>query len=420
MKPELTLENNEAQSPEALDVDFARLVVKLPDRGDEALETLSTERNAAQITSIGHDKFDTSREVEFALMLAELINTVKQDPEQLRLTIYDFARAKLGQQLSWATQSERERLLGSLDVAIRGVEKFSSRTDQIQRLPKPEHAAALPGSGPLVYLNDDNDVAETPRLINVEPKSSGRRFLSPRKLAVVSILFLFAFGGLLAGSMVVGSVFLMRDKLVQTIWPTVSEKVVRQALDATPNLQPTVPSPLEFPIPGDYGVYVIDDGKLKELEALPEQVPDKRIAVSTPVTQPSRTSLVNGRTKFVVYRRDLANNAPERVDVRVVAQVARALTFDPKGKPASASVSGAWNIRNITYGFRVRPLPGNAEMLLIQPENTEFVLPPGRYVLVLKNQGYDFTISGKVTDPSQCLERTEAANGIFYSECQKL
>jgi len=212
----------------------------------------------------------------------------------------------------------------------------------------------------------------------------------------------------------------MRDKLVQTIWPTVSEKVVRQALDATPNIQPTVPSPLEFPIPGDYGVYVIDDGKLKELEALPEQVPDKRIAVSTPVTQPSRTSLVNGRTKFVVYRRDLANNAPERVDVRVVAQVARALTFDPKGKPASASVSGAWNIRNITYGFRVRPLPGNAEMLLIQPENTEFVLPPGRYVLVLKNQGYDFTISGKVTDPSQCLERTEAANGIFYSECQKL
>jgi hypothetical protein len=339
MKPELTLENNEAQSPEALDVDFARLVVKLSDRGDEALETLSTERNAAQITSIGHDKFDTSREVEFALMLAELINTVKQDPEQLRLTIYDFARAKLGQQLSWATQSERERLLGSLDVAIRGVEKFSSRTDQIQRLPRPEHAAALPGSGPLVYLNDDNDVAETPRLINVEPKSSGRRFLSPRKLAVVSILLLFAFGGLLAGSMVVGSVFLMRDKLVQTIWPTVSEKVVRQALDATPKLQPTVPSPLEFPIPGDYGVYVIDDGKLKELEALPEQVPDKRIAVSTPVTQPSRTSLVNGRTKFVVYRRDLANNAPERVDVRVVAQVARALTFDPKGKPGIYAIS---------------------------------------------------------------------------------
>jgi hypothetical protein len=419
MKPEVALENNEAQSPEAPEAEFARLLAKLPDRGDEAPETLSTEPNAAKITSIGHDKFDSaSREVEFALLLAELINTVKQDPEQLRLTIYDFARVKLGQQLSWATQSERERLLGSLEVAIRGVEKFSSRTEQIQRLPGPEHAAALPGTGPVVYLNDGNDVAETPRLINVGAKSFGR-FLSPRKLAVVSILLLFAFGGLLAGSMVVGSVYLMRDKLVQTIWPTVSEKVVRRALDAPPKLQPSVPSPPEFPIPSDYGVYVIDDGKLKELEALSEQVPDKRIAMSTPVTQPSRTILSNGRTKFVVYRRDLANNAPERVDVRVVAQVARALTFDSKGKPTSAPVSGAWNIRNITYGFRVRPLPGNAEMLLIQPENAEFVLPPGRYVLVLKNQGYDFTISGKVTDRSQCLERTEAANGVFYSECQK-
>jgi len=44
---------------------------------------------------------------------------------------------------------------------------------------------------------------------------------------------------------------------------------------------------------------------------------------------------------------------------------------------------------------------------------------PGRYILVLKDQGYDFTIAGKVTDPVQCLERTDAANGEFYSECQK-
>ena len=58
-------------------------------------------------------------------------------------------------------------------------------------------------------------------------------------------------------------------------------------------------------------------------------------------------------------------------------------------------------------------------MLLIQAENADFALPPGRYVLVLKNQGYDFTVAGKVTDPSQCLERTDAANGAFYSDCQK-
>jgi hypothetical protein len=69
--------------------------------------------------------------------------------------------------------------------------------------------------------------------------------------------------------------------------------------------------------------------------------------------------------------------------------------------------------------FRVRPIAGNPEMLLVQAENADFALPPGRYVLVLKNQGYDFTVAGEVTDPSQCLERTDAANGEFYSDCGK-
>ena len=47
-------------------------------------------------------------------------------------------------------------------------------------------------------------------------------------------------------------------------------------------------------------------------------------------------------------------------------------------------------------------------------------LGSGRYVLVLKRQGYDFTVAGKITDPNQCLERTEAANGSFYSPCSKI
>jgi hypothetical protein len=424
MKSELTtFEHNELGSPEALDVEFARLLSKLPNRLGEGVETPPTAQNVSEITPLGHDKLESAgKEVEFALLLAELINAVKQDPEQLRLTIYDFARVKLKNDLSWATESERERLLVSLETAIRGVEKFSSRSDQTQWLSGPEPAAkpALPGAGPIVYLNDGNDVAgEAPHLIDVSAKSSRRRFLSPQRVAVVSILLLFAFGGLLAGSMVVGSIYLMRDKLVQAIWAPGPEKLTRQALDDAPKVQPPASNPPEFPIPGDYGVYAINEGKLNELDMLSEQIPDKRIAMSTPVTQPSRTTLANGRAKFVVYRRDLANNGPERVDVRVVARVARALTFDSKGKPTLASVSGAWNIRNITYGFRVRPVPGNAEMLLIQPENAEFVLPAGRYVLVLKNQGYDFTVAGPMTDRSQCLERTEAANGTFYSECQK-
>jgi hypothetical protein len=58
-------------------------------------------------------------------------------------------------------------------------------------------------------------------------------------------------------------------------------------------------------------------------------------------------------------------------------------------------------------------------MLLVQSEKPGFALPAGRYVLVLKDQGYDFTVAGKVTEPTQCIERTDAANGTFYSECLK-
>jgi hypothetical protein len=58
-------------------------------------------------------------------------------------------------------------------------------------------------------------------------------------------------------------------------------------------------------------------------------------------------------------------------------------------------------------------------MLLVQPEKADFGLPSGRYVLVLRNQGYDFTVAGELSDPAQCLERTEAANGVFYSDCEK-
>jgi hypothetical protein len=175
---------------------------------------------------------------------------------------------------------------------------------------------------------------------------------------------------------------------------------------------------LPFPLPSDYGVYALANAELTELQLLSEQVPDKRVAISTPINQPSRTTLPEGKAKFLVFRRDLAGSALDRIEVRVVARVARALIFDSKGKPSSAPVD-AWNIRNLSYEFKVRPVTAHPEMLLVQPKDPDFTLPAGRYILALKNQGYDFTIAGKVIDPSQCLERTDAANGSFYTDCQK-
>jgi hypothetical protein len=58
-------------------------------------------------------------------------------------------------------------------------------------------------------------------------------------------------------------------------------------------------------------------------------------------------------------------------------------------------------------------------MILLHPEERNFVLPAGRYAMVLNGLSYDFTVLGEVVESVQCLERTIAANGTFYSECRK-
>jgi hypothetical protein len=183
----------------------------------------------------------------------------------------------------------------------------------------------------------------------------------------------------------------------------------------------TTPSPqsLGFPLPNVYGIYAVSGGRLHELEPLVGRVPDQRVFMSTPVKTPSRTVLPDGRAVFIIYRRDAANGAPERVPVRVIAKVLRAMTFNTAGTASTTNVQDTWTIRNISYDFRVAPLGEGSEVLIIRPESEDFAFPAGRYGLVIKGQAYDFTIAGPITEPAQCLEGIKAENGTFYSECRR-
>ena len=78
-----------------------------------------------------------------------------------------------------------------------------------------------------------------------------------------------------------------------------------------------------------------------------------------------------------------------------------------------------WTIRNVSYDFRVAPLSEGSEMLMIRPENADFVFPAGRYGLVIKGQAYDLTVAGQITEAAQCLEGVKASNGTFYSESRQ-
>ena len=174
-----------------------------------------------------------------------------------------------------------------------------------------------------------------------------------------------------------------------------------------------------WPLPSVYGVYAVNGGQLIELEPLVGRVPDK-VFMTSPISTPSRIRLADGRIGFIVFRRDVANSPPDRIAVRVIAKIKQSLKFARTGKAETARLDDVWTVRNISYDFRVAPIRENPEMLLLRPENPEFKFAPGRYALVVKGQAYDFTVAGEITETAQCLERTEAANGTFYSECRTL
>jgi hypothetical protein len=394
---------------------------------------------------IGQDKLVSphAQEVEFALILSRMINTVKEDPSQMRLAIYQFARARLTLDVAWADEPERKRLAAALETAIQGVEQFSTRLHNTERLQPPTPSAQIgpaapaeppstamvpihpldPAPGDILVPGEGYSQSQPRPTVEIRTRGLGS---TPTRLWIgVSLL------AVVAGLAVYKQWMPLSPEVVNSPSPTaltVEKPAVPPSIPDSPRQTPVaadlkaaadVSAAPAFPLPSDYGVYALNKDSLSELHLLPGLVPDKRIAMSTPVSQPSQTTIPDGKAKFVVFRRDLAGNAPDRMEVRVVARVVRALMFDAKGKASFSPVSDAWNIRNVSYEFRVRPIAGNPEMLLIQAENADFALPAGRYVLVLTNQGYDFTVAGKITDPSQCLERTDAANGAFFSDCQK-
>jgi hypothetical protein len=177
---------------------------------------------------------------------------------------------------------------------------------------------------------------------------------------------------------------------------------------------------LDFPLPAAYGIYAVSEGKLYELGALPTRVPDSRVAISAMISSPSHATVPNGKLSFILFRRDLIASAPEEVSVRVVARVVREMKFDGARPPTTGRVDDQWAIRSKSYVLGVAPLADNPEMIVIRSKDAQFSFSPGRYALVIKGQGYDFSVSGQLTDTAQCLERTNSNGDLLYSECRNL
>jgi hypothetical protein len=363
------------------------------------------------------DLEESLTEVEFALVLSRIISSVNEDQEQLRHTIYDLARYKLKEQLRVAGSVEQtQKSINALEVAIRGVEEFSQKKQEItpaRRYPSLEHAAS--GSERRSSQLISRSLSYAPPFddaVTVAPspiRKNGRRSTIVRMIGLIGVLIAILSVLRYRETLLVEISKINKPVSVASSVPTVSEQTL-------PKSVAPAPSPL---LPTSFGVYGVSNDKLFELSMLPSKAQDMRVAISPAVGISNQPNLPNGRVRFIVYRREAALSIPERAEVRIIAKVTRAISFDAAGKQVVATDDG-WYIRNISFPYRVAPVKENPEMFEIRAENDGAELSPGRYALILNGQVYDFVVGGKTTDLRHCLERLTAANGTFVSECKNL
>ncbi|UGY13146.1 hypothetical protein [Bradyrhizobium septentrionale] len=365
-------------------------------------------------------------EVEFALVLARTIDSVRSDPQQLRSAVYELARQKL-QQLAHEDPNEKQRLLQALEAAIEGVEAHT-RNHPVEKFAVPP-ARALPAfleaagaarriEGP---SSIDAEDAFIPTLDRAEPVELLRRpkWSSSAPLRYVAMLGFF---GLIAAVVLLQqrgvSLAAARAMIAGTLAPAPAETQKPAVIAAVPAPAAAAPPAPKRPLPTAYGVYAESGGRLYELQMIQGRAPDPRIAISAAITRPSETALPDGHLRFIVFRREGSSGASDPIDVRLIARVTQQTTFDATGKPVVSQGDDTWVIRNISIPFRAAPLSEDPQMFEVQPRD-DAPLSPGRYALILKAQAYDFTVEGAVTDKRHCLQRLAAANGVFYSECEK-
>jgi hypothetical protein len=270
-----------------------------------------------------------SLEVEFALVISRMLDSLNTNPEDMRHAIYELARYKLQDQLPDVTPEEKERTQRALEVAIRGVEAFK----------------------------EQDVLAPPPRLQLSSPRTASRMddaFYAESSAHVTSSLYLNADAGRTTGgsertnplwprlrrtaamiAVLVGALvaFQQRERLLSFAHLTPKPEQKSIIDDRMSPLQasnqpvaaplPPKPNPLR---PTDYGVYAVSDNALVGLTQLPGRPPDIRVAVSAAILEPSHTVLANGHPKFIVFRHDLAAGIGERAEVRVIAKIARAFS----------------------------------------------------------------------------------------------
>ena len=364
------------------------------------------------------------RPVDFYSILLDAIKTTEQNSAQLRALVYERARFNL----------KREVLFGysSVDLAdtVRKIDEFERAVARIEANAVDE----VPGP----YLHDQSRLSnptasnELVQILPPEPvaplyaglKSLQRtdhlQFARLSEEFARHVRFANKFIGLaLFGMAVIGGL------TIAMLWPAhkvPSQIETRSTLPPGETPKEDAPgrlasnSKLPFPLPTSFGIYVLSDHTLTELETLPISIPDPRIALSAEMRKPSGTTISDSKPSFILFRRDFANSAPEKITLRVIARMARE-TKIVGGKAKTANIEGTWRIRNISRELKISPIADQREMVIARLGD-DVSLAPGRYALVLDRTGYDFTIAGPSQSAAFCLEEFETVDGSTFTQCR--
>jgi hypothetical protein len=383
--------------------------------------------------------------------LLQIIDSAENDPRKLRRLVYELARTNLREHLGQGGFAPRPDEIRSLEIAIARVEvdllrgelgliRFGNSSEELNdEVPKfldvrsraaasraapatvvrrrpawPSNQQTFPREGTVsrgVGLSAPPEVRAPVEIVYPERDKSDAVHARRRVWLWFVVWPLIQLTGL--AGFCLALYFALAGRL------DVRETQTRQAIaaDAQPSLPFEAARGSGLPLPSTYGVYAISNGQLSELQPLPIRAPDPRVQLSAEISVPSSSVLADGKVVFILFRRELLNDAPQKVAIRVVARVASALTFS-SGKAAAAKPDASWHIRGNSYEFLVSPLNENREMVVVRPMDKDFALRSGRYALVFGGLAYDFTVAGPVTDPAQCLESFEAVNGWGFTECR--
>jgi hypothetical protein len=413
---------------------------------------------------------------DYYSLLQRKIDLLRGDPNQSRRLVYDLARYALKNKAfahdQALTSAQIEDQLRALERAIALVEAhaqngrarpYGGRRVNVRREPNPpkDEASEAPTEADFDVIRQPSRRASDRRDLVVLPPTQPSRYgrdhdlpdayhppsdkgqltLTPETAALIQLLaserkstarraiswFDSLFRLVIIGAIGLAGYVLWSGRLPELTRttspfadaPSGPEALFAPTVPFLPAAKSTAALVPDVPQPKVYGVYAIYNDRLINLEKVQTDAVDPRKPNLRQITAPSRSVFPDGRVEFTVYQRDLASSAPITVPIRFASTIASTMRFGPGGTLVTVRPEvETWLIHTAGFDFRVLPVPDNQEMILIRPDNPDFVLPAGRYVLILNDQPYDFSVAGAVTDPRACVEGAATNRGPVFYECK--